>query len=263
MPFLPLYDSNPLKVIPFQIVTVTIIGLCVVMFLWQVSLGEAAGERIAVALGTVPAVLLGLRDLPPGVAVVPPEFTLITSMFLHSGWMHLIGNMLFLWVFGDNIEDAMGHARFALFYLICGAAGGLLHVAVNPTSTIPAVGASGAVSGVLGAYLVLHPKVKVLVLALSRIPIRLPAYIVLGGWIVMQIVSAAIAEPGQPGVAWWAHIGGFATGLLLIFPFRRSHVPRIESRQPPPTRRIERRPSRQGPGTKTQPPRQGPWSRPK
>lgn len=231
--FLPLKDDNPLRVIAFQVVTVSIIGLCVLVFLWQLSVGAAGGRRIAAGLGMVPALLFGARELPVD-AIVPAELTLITSMFLHGGWLHLIGNMLFLWVFGDNVEDAMGHFRFLVFYLICGIAGGLFHAAFNPDSVIPTVGASGAISGVLGAYLVMHPRVKVLVLALYRLPIRLPAYIVLGGWIAMQVFFVlADAGGAKGGVAWWAHIGGFATGLLLVIPFRRAHVPRVRLEPPP------------------------------
>ncbi len=234
MPFLPLKDDNPLKVISFQVVTVSIIVACVVVFLWQLSVGAAGEQRIAMSLGMVPALLFGARELPAAQAIVPAELTLLTSMFLHGGWLHLIGNMLYLWVFGDNVEDAMGHSRFLGFYLVCGVAGGLAHAALNPDSVIPTVGASGAISGVLGAYLVMHPKVKVLVLAFYRLPIRLPAYIVLGGWIAMQVFFV-LSDPGggEGGVAWWAHIGGFAAGLLLIVPFRRAQVPRVQVEAPP------------------------------
>ena len=251
MPFLPLKDDNPLKVISFQVVTVSIIALCVVVFLWQLSSGAAGGQRIAMSLGMVPALLFGAGELPGAQAVVPAELTLLTSMFLHGGWLHLIGNMLYLWVFGDNVEDAMGHPRFLVFYLVCGVAGGLMHAGLNPDSVVPTVGASGAISGVLGAYLVMHPKVKVLVLAFYRLPIRLPAYIVLGGWIAMQVFFV-LTDPGggEGGVAWWAHIGGFLVGLLLIVPFQRAQVPRVQVEAPP---RVPVKP----------PPRhRGPWSKP-
>ncbi len=243
MVFLPLKDDNPLKVIDFQIVTVTIIVLCAVAFVWQISVPEATAEHIVVGLGAIPAVLLGTRELPPDYAMVPAQLSLITlisSMFLHGGWMHLIGNMLYLWVFGDNVEDAMGHPRFLVFYLLCGVVGGLAHTVVNPDSMVPAIGASGAISGVLGAYLVMHPKVKVLVLIFYRLPWRLPAYVVLGFWIAMQIffVFASAGTETEGGVAWWAHIGGFVSGVVLIFVFRR----RPPSEAPPPAG--------------------GPWSRP-
>ncbi len=238
MPFLPLKDDNPLEVIAFQAVTVTIIALCVVVFLWQLSGGAGEATRIAGSLGMVPAVLFGTRELPAAYAIVPVEVTLLTSMFLHGGWMHLIGNMLYLWVFGDNVEDAMGHVRFLVFYLVCGVAGGLLHAVLNPDSVVPTVGASGAISGVLAGYLVMHPRVKVLVLVIFPLPLRIPAYILLGGWIAIQVffvlTGAGVGDKG--GVAWWAHIGGFGTGLILITAFRRAHVPRLASPPPPPPR---------------------------
>src|SRR3546814_7189725 len=136
----------------------------------------------------IPAVLFETRHRSPDLYRVPAEATLLTSIFLHGGWMHLIGNMLFLWIFGDNVEDAMGHGRYLLFYLLCGVAGSLAHAAVNPDSVQPVVGASGAISGVMGAYLMLHPRVKVLVLALFRISVHLPAYIVLGSYFLLQIL---------------------------------------------------------------------------
>ena len=148
--------------------------------------------------------------------------------------MHLIGNMLYLWVFGDNIEDAMGHGRFIAFFLACGVAGGLAHALANPDSLAPTIGASGAISGVLGAYLLLHPRVKVLVMAFTWwIHIRLPAYIVLGGWIVLQIANAIwLASPGS-NTAWWAHIGGFAAGMALIVPLHRKRIPLFDRGRTP------------------------------
>lgn len=223
--FLPLKDDNPLRVIPFQAVTVGLIGLCVMVFLWQVSLPEPAASNAFFSFGAVPAVIFDYRDLPAAVAVLPGELTLVTSMFLHAGWLHLGGNMLYLWVFGDNIEDAMGHFRFIAFYLACGIAGALAHSLSDPASVVPMVGASGAIAGVLGAYLVLYPRVRVLMLVLFGIPIRLPAYIVLGGWVLLQVFNAYSGDTAAGGTAWWAHIGGFVTGVLLIGPMRRKGVP--------------------------------------
>lgn len=223
--FLPLKDDNPLRVIPFQAVTVGLIGLCVMVFLWQVSLPEPAASNAFFSFGAVPAVIFDYRDLPAAVAILPGELTLVTSMFLHAGWLHLGGNMLYLWVFGDNIEDAMGHFRFIAFYLTCGIAGALAHSLSDPASVVPMVGASGAIAGVLGAYLVLHPRVRVLMLVLFGIPIRLPAYIVLGGWVLLQVFNAYSGDTAAGGTAWWAHIGGFVTGVLLIGPMRRKGVP--------------------------------------
>ena len=231
---IPLKDSNPLRWIGFPFVTVALIAACVLAFLWQVSLGPAQ-NRIIYALGAIPAVVTGERALPPGVAIVPAELTLVTSMFLHGSWLHLGGNMLFLWIFGDNVEDAMGHVRFLVFYLVCGVAAALAHVYFNLGSEIPTVGASGAVSGVLGAYLVLHPRAQVMTLFL-RFFITLPAFVVLGIWIALQIFSASMEMGGKAGggVAWWAHIGGFAVGAILVVPFRRRGVPLLERDGAPP-----------------------------
>lgn len=223
MPFLPLYDSNPLKVIPFQIVTVSMIAICVGVFLWQNTLADPAALRLTVGLGTIPATLFGERELSTDYFLVPAELTLVTSMFVHGGWMHLIGNMLYLWVFGDNVEDEMGHGRYLAFYLICGVSGGLLHAGLHPDSMAPTVGASGAISGIIGAYIVLHPRVKVLVLVLKRIPIRLPAYMILGGWIAVQVFNAGFSFGEEvAGTAWLAHIGGLLAGLSLVLLFRRA-----------------------------------------
>lgn len=225
--FLPLKDENPLRVIPYQLVTVALIATCVLVFLWQLSLGERGQLQAVYGFGTIPSVLFGRRELDPALAVLPAEVTVLTSMFLHGGWLHLGGNMLYLWVFGDNVEDSMGHFRFVVFYLLCGIVATLTHSFLAADSTVPLVGASGAISGVLGAYLVLHPKVRVLVLAFYRLPIHLPAYVVLGGWIVLQAINAYVGGqmPGEAGVAWWAHIGGFVAGMLLIGPMRRRAVP--------------------------------------
>ena len=227
--FLPLHDANPLKIIPFQFVTVTIIALCVGAFLWQVSQGQTDAGELVYGLGMIPVVLLGDRTLEPALVMVPAELTLITSIFLHSGWLHLIGNMLYLWVFGDNIEDSMGHVKFVVFFLVCGVAGGLAHAIANGSSASPMLGASGAVSGVLGAYLLLHPKVKVLVLVIKAIPLRLPAYIVLGGWIALQLFELWVSSGDAGQIALWAHIGGFAVGIALIVPMRHRDVPLFDT----------------------------------
>jgi membrane associated rhomboid family serine protease len=227
--FLPLKDSNPLRVIPFQIVTAGLIAACVATYLWQVSLPAGAGTDAILSFGLIPAVLFDYGDLPPGLAVIPAGATLITSMFMHAGWLHLGGNMAYLWVFGDNIEDAMGHVRFLVFYVLCGIAAALAHGLSDPDSISPMIGASGAVSGVLGAYLLLHPKVRVIVLLFYRIPLPLPAFIVLGGWLALQVYNVYL-DGGPPGAddggpAWWAHIGGFAAGMVLIPFMRRKDVP--------------------------------------
>jgi membrane associated rhomboid family serine protease len=222
---LPLKDDNPLKRIPYQYVTVAMIVLCVLVFLWQLSLGEAGGRKATLGFGAIPSVLFGSRTLPVELAMIPAPLTLITSMFMHGGWMHLIGNMLFLWVLGDNVEDAMGHRRFIVFYILCGIAAALTHAGLDPQSTTPMIGASGAISGVIGAYLILHPKAQILTLAF-RFFIHIPAYIMLGIWIAMQVINVAMAtDNGGGGVAWWAHIGGLLAGCILIAPMRHKSVP--------------------------------------
>jgi len=223
---LPLKDDNPTHILP--IVSYTILGACVAVFLWQWSLPPAAQQEAVYALGMIPAVLFGQASLPPDIVMVPAVATLFTSMFLHGGWLHLIGNMLYLWIFGDNVEDAMGHGRFVLFYLVCGLAAAFAQAALDPGSEIPMVGASGAISGVLGAYLLLHPKAHVLVLIplgfFSQL-VRLPAMVVLLLWFGLQLFQQVMAPAGSGGVAFMAHIGGFVAGMALIPLFKRSRVP--------------------------------------
>ncbi len=222
---IPLRDDNPPGIKP--IVTITLIVICVVVFLWQFSLGPNAGERAIYALGVIPAVLLGGQQLPPDLQVVPSSVTVLTSMFMHGGWMHLIGNMLYLWIFGDNVEDSMGHGRFLVFYLLCGIAAALAQAVPEPNSQIPMVGASGAISGVLGAYLLLHPHARVLVvvpLGFILHTVRLPAGLVLVLWFGLQLFSNLMTQPGQGGVAFRAHIGGFIAGLLLVGVFKKRNV---------------------------------------
>lgn len=222
---IPLRDDNPSNSTPY--VSRTFVAICVLVFLWQFSLGNVGGQRIIYALGLIPAVLFGEQRLPPDLELVPASFTVFTSMFMHGGWMHLIGNMLYLWIFGDNVEDSMGHGRFLVFYLVCGVAAAMAQAIPEPNSEIPMVGASGAISGVLGAYLLLHPHARVLV----AIPfgfilhtVRLPAGLVLALWFGLQLVSNAMAQAGQGGVAFRAHIGGFIAGMLLVGVFKRRDV---------------------------------------
>ena len=219
---IPLRDDNPSRTVPF--ITVAFLVLCVLVFLWQLSLGPGLGERIIYALGVIPAVLTGRADLPAGLDWVPPWGTVLTSMFMHGGWLHLLGNMLFLWIFADNVEDSMGHGRFILFYVLCGVAAALAQALPEPNSAIPMVGASGAISGVLGAYLLLYPHARVLVLIpLGFVPlfVRWPAGILLTLWFLLQLLgnllaSADAQQAMQGGVAFRAHIGGFIAGMLLI-----------------------------------------------
>jgi membrane associated rhomboid family serine protease len=221
---IPLRDENPVASTP--VVTWALVASCVLIFLWQLSLGEFGFHRVLVTLGVIPAVLLGHAQLPPDVAVVPPAATVLTSMFLHAGWLHLAGNMLYLWVFGDNIEDRMGRVRFLLFYLACGVAAVFAQALPAPETRVPMIGASGAISGVLGAYLLLFPRARVLVLVpigfILRV-IRMPAVWVLGLWFGVQLIASLMAPAGEGGVAFRAHLGGFVAGLALapLFLFGR------------------------------------------
>lgn len=217
---IPLKDDNPTDRTP--LVNYTLIASCIAVFFWQLSLGARA-EAAIYAYGLIPDALLGDARLPPEIHAIPAWMTVFTSMFLHGGWMHLIGNMLYLWIFADNVEDRMGRGRFVAFYLLCGIAAALAQALPDPDSRIPMVGASGAISGVLGAYLLMFPRAHVLVL----IPlgfftqlVRLPAMLVLGLWFGMQLLSEMFAQEGA-GVAFRAHIGGFVAGMLLLPAFRR------------------------------------------
>ncbi len=213
---LPIHDDNPTSRRPY--VTVGLIAACVLAFLWERSLGAQA-QRLVYGLGMIPAVLFHHRQLAPGLELVPPALTLVTSMFLHGGWGHLLGNMLYLWIFGNNVEDALGHARFLLFYLLCGVAAAMAQALPDPGSTVPMIGASGAISGVLGAYLLLYPHARVLVvipLGFYLHATRLPAALVLGLWFVIQLASSLAAGGAGGGVAFRAHVGGFLAGMLLL-----------------------------------------------
>lgn len=223
---IPLRDDTPTEITPF--VTIGFLVACVVVFLTQVTLGGPGGEAFVYQYGAIPAVVFGYAELPGELGAVSPYGSLITSMFLHGGWMHLIGNMLYLWVFGNNIEDVMGHGRFVIFYGLCGIIAALSHAAIEPVSTIPMIGASGAISGILGAYLLLYPRAQVLVLIplgfFSQM-IHVPASIVLGLWFVIQVLSGGMSLGTEGGgVAFFAHIGGFLAGILLIGLFKHPHV---------------------------------------
>ena len=198
--FLPIRDDNPHTVTPF--VNYTMLAICIVVYVWQFSLGAQAEQRAVLTYGFTPAYFFG-PGAPAEFAAIPATLTMFTSMFMHGGWMHLGGNMLYLWIFGDNIEASLGHGRYLAFYLLCGVAAALAQGFAAPGSDIPMVGASGAISGVLGAYLVLHPRsnIKVFVFLIIITVINVPAFIVLGFWIVGQLVSSAAVDAGQPGVA--------------------------------------------------------------
>jgi membrane associated rhomboid family serine protease len=224
MVFVPLHDENPLRVIRLQLMTAAIIFVNVLVFIFGGVSGAEAVFAADIGYGVVPNELLNFnREGPAALNPVAEPITLITYMFFHAGWLHLLSNMAFLWVFGDNVEDAFGHFGFLLFYLLCGIAAALAHVAIYPQSNDPLVGASGALSGVMAAYFLLYPRAKILVLAYV-VPIRLPAFIVLGGWIALQVLSLGATDPNAPGVAWWAHVGGFAAGFLITA-LLRSRLP--------------------------------------
>ncbi|HAD87537.1 MAG TPA: rhomboid family intramembrane serine protease [Rhodospirillaceae bacterium] len=225
---LPLYDSNPRNRIPFQYVTVGIIAVCAIVYLWQASLDPQRAQEAVFALGTIPAVVFGERQLPPELLWVPAEATLLTSMFMHGGPMHLIGNMLYLWILGDNVEDAMGHLKFLIFYLLCGLAAVMAHMLIDTSSTVPLVGASGAISGVIGAYLLLHPKAYINVLIWIFVFVKIvpiPAWIALAFWIGLQVVNGAMDPGTGGGVAFWAHVGGAVAGMVLVPFFKHKDVP--------------------------------------
>jgi membrane associated rhomboid family serine protease len=222
--FIPLYDYNALRSIKTPVVTRTLIVVTVLVFLvFESGLVVDAQMASVGAFGVIPAEFYLGAGLRSELAVIPEPLTFVTYVFLHGGWMHLIGNMLFLWVFGDNVEDAMGHGRFVAFYFLCGAAGGIAHALANPTSEAPLIGASAAVAGTLAAYLILHPRVKLWVLVLGRIPLKISAMWVIGAWIIFQFVNLFMALDKE--TAYWAHIGGLAAGAILIPFMRRPDVP--------------------------------------
>jgi membrane associated rhomboid family serine protease len=220
---IPLKDLNPRATKPF--VTVLIILVNVVVFIYELSLGPRVGRAFLFEYGMIPARVELL--LSGHVVSLTQTFTpLLTSMFLHGGWLHIIGNMWFLWIFGDNVEDFLGHWDYLLFYLVCGIGAGVVHTLANLSSTVPAVGASGAISGVLGAYIVLFPRSRVLTLVplvFFFFTVQLPAVVILGYWFLIQFLSGLSALGAQTGggTAWWAHIGGFILGAVLVMGSRR------------------------------------------
>jgi membrane associated rhomboid family serine protease len=214
---IPLRDENPTRTRP--VVTIGLIAACTLVYLWQLTLPPDGVRAAIYSLGFIPAVFLGATELPPELRSVPSLLTPLTSMFLHGNLLHLLGNMLYLWIFGDNIEDRMGRGRFIVFYVLCGVAAALAQALPNTDSVVPMIGASGAVSGVLGAYLLLYPRAKVLVaipLVIVLYTFHLPALAVLGLWFAGQLLSSMAQEAGEAGVAFGAHVGGFVAGLLLV-----------------------------------------------
>ncbi|MFN2383711.1 MAG: rhomboid family intramembrane serine protease [Gemmatimonadota bacterium] len=216
---MPLGDDNSARV-NFPVVTIAFMAINIVVFLIELSQGSGI-EGFFRQWSVIPLEYSQQTDLAPTIPL-PFWSTLFSSMFMHGGWMHLGGNMLYLWIFGDNVEDAMGRVKYIIFYLLCGVAAAGAQIMMDPDSTIPSLGASGAISGVLAAYLVLYPKQKVRVLMLRTIA-HMPAIFVIGLWIVLQFVNGAgqLAQTEQTGgVAYAAHIGGFVAGLVLVWVFR-------------------------------------------
>lgn len=220
--FIPLYDANRLKYIKLQYITLSLIVLNVVIF-GLVALFDPDTQKASMAFGYIPAVAHDLVIRPPQYDFIPDGWTYITYTFMHADIYHLGGNMLFLWVFGDNVEDAMGHIKFLIFYFLCGAAGAFMHGFVFSDSQGPLIGASGAIFGVVAAYLVLHPRVWVWVFAFGRIPLPLPAIYLLALWIAEQFLMLFVH--GDERISWSAHVGGIISGALLVGIFKRWSIP--------------------------------------
>jgi membrane associated rhomboid family serine protease len=225
----PLRDENPTELIPFITVAIILANVAVWLTVENAGLGRPFLDALC-NYGSIPGELTGA--LSPGQALPLGSYdcvaggatwsTVLTSMFLHGSWGHLIGNMWFLWVFGNNVEDSMGHSRFLVFYLLTGVVAAAAHVMTAPASGIPTVGASGAISGVMGAYMVLYPRVRVLTLVFFYL-VYLPAWLMLGYWFLIQFLSGTVADGGA-GVAFWAHVGGFFAGVLLVKAFERKRL---------------------------------------
>jgi membrane associated rhomboid family serine protease len=224
---IPIYDNDPLDRNPYAFVTWTFIAINIVVFLIQLGGSDDTNYAMIRDFALIPAAITGKLELGGS---LPPILSAFTYMFLHGGWSHIIGNMLFLWVLGDNIEDAFGSVRFFFFYMLCGAAGGLAHLAMHSDSATPLVGASGAVSGVVAAYLMLRPCAKIMVLLFGFVPLAIGSAWVLGFWALMQVWNVMSAQGGD--TAWWAHVGGLLVGAGLTLVFRRPDVTLFECIRP-------------------------------
>ena len=219
---IPLKDDNPTSSRP--VVTYFLIGICVVIFLMQLGSQSYKTGQLFYSYGLIPSVLMGYDQLPMDLYAVPAYLTIFTSMFMHGGFMHLIGNMLYMWIFADNIEDSLGPKKFIIFYLLSGIGAATAQILMDTHSQVPMVGASGAIGGVLGAYLINHPNARVLVLIpfgfFSQL-IKIKALYVLGFWFVLQFINSAMMPSQGGGVAYAAHIGGFVSGIVLILFFNK------------------------------------------
>ncbi len=219
---IPLKDDNPTSGKP--VVTYFLIGICVIIFFFQLGSESYKTGRLFYSYGLIPSVLMGHDQLPLDLYSVPAYITIFSSMFLHGGFMHLAGNMLYMWIFADNIEDNLGPLKFLIFYLVSGIGAAMAQVLMDTQSQIPMVGASGAIGGVLGAYLINHPQARVLVLIpfgfFSQL-IKIRALYVLGFWFVLQFINSSMMSSEGGGVAYAAHIGGFISGMILILFFNK------------------------------------------
>ena len=225
---IPLKDDNPTKGRP--IVSYGILGFCILIFLAQTGLSETELRDFTYSYGLIPSVLMGIDQLPNDLYRISPIGTIFTSMFMHGGWMHLIGNMLYLWIFADNIEDDLGTLNFVIFYFASGVGAAISQVFVDVNSQIPMIGASGAIGGVLGAYLINYPNARVLVLIpfgfFSQL-LKIRALYVLGFWFVLQFINSFLSSSSGGGVAYAAHIGGFISGIILILFFNRKNKKKV------------------------------------
>src|SRR5258706_2705606 len=224
MLFVPIWDMNHLKSVKFQYVTVGLIIINVIVyFVFETHTVLSSPASFIDALSLKPRDVTSVKAF---LEHIPEQFRLLSYMFLHGSILHLFGNMVFLFVFGDNVEDAMGHVRFIIFYLICGVIAALVHSAVTSSPDVPLIGASGAISGIIGAYLMLHPNIRVWVLfplpSLPFLPLRFSAGFIIGVWIIYQIVSAVYLS--GDATAWWAHVGGFVAGIVLVTIMKRPGV---------------------------------------
>jgi len=229
--FFPLHDRNKIKHIEFAYVNYSLIAITVFAYIIQTILPflpQVEQNTAIIGMGMIPMIIT--QDIPQQLNWLPEQFTFITYAFLHADWVHLLSNMLFLWIFGDNIEDALGHIKYLIFYLLCAIIAAGVHFLFNLDSNGPLIGASGAVAGVMGAYVLLFPYARLFVFAkiIIPIPLAVPAFWMLGFWILTQIFYVLIGVDEQ--VAWWAHIGGFIAGIILVFFLKRKSVPILGGR---------------------------------
>jgi membrane associated rhomboid family serine protease len=253
--FIPLHDAVSLKHIKLQYVTIGLVAVNVLIWLGTTASGDAAAMTTAIEFGFIPSTVFDIAERPPELTAVPDWATYLTYAFLHGDFWHIAGNMLFLWTFGDNVEDAMGHLRYLVFYLLCAVAGAVVHGLLVPDSQSPLIGASGAIAGIVAAYLLLHPRVKVWILAFGRIPLHIPAWIPLALWIGFQFVMLAMT--GEDEVSYAAHAGGALAGAALVLVLRRRDVPLFDREIVTPRAvRTEEPPSPREVATPS-----GPWGR--